>query len=164
MHDDDRFKPLASLIRDLYRITDSLNDSFSSTRRRFTLDGHLLGSIGEVVAAFAFDLELERPSSKGHDARTKDGKKVQIKLSAVDSGISLNSEPDFLIALHLTDSGIEILYNGPGKIVYNSCGKKQKNGQSRISLNALRRLSKTSSGSIPIVRPLPKFSRRTKAH
>lgn len=160
MSDEDNFKLLARLIRKLYRITDALNEKFSSTGRRFTLDGHLLGSIGEVIAAFVFDLVLEPPSREGHDARTKDGKKVQIKLTGVNSGISLNSKPDFLIALRLTDSEVEILYNGPGVVVFNNCGRKQKNGQRRIALSTLRRLNRVSTERIPIVRPLPKILRR----
>jgi len=117
MRNEDKFKLLASLIQKLYQITDTLNKEFASEGRRFTLDGHLLGSIGEVLAAFAFDLRLDPPSKKGHDARTKDGKRVQIKLTAVDSSISLNDEPDFLIALQLSDERLDIVYNGPGAIV-----------------------------------------------
>ncbi len=133
---------------------------FTSEGRRFTLDGHLLGSIGEVLAAFAFDLRLERPSRKGYDATTKDGKKIQIKLTAVDSGIALYAKPDFLIALQLADRGIETIYNGPGAIVWKSCGKKQKNGQCRISFAKLRQLNEAVTVAIPIVRPLPEIRRR----
>jgi hypothetical protein len=163
MSDDDKFELLAELIQKLYGVTDILNAEFASDGRRFTLDGHLLGSIGEVLAAFAFDLRLERPSKKGHDARTKGGKRVQIKLTAVDSGIALYSRPDFLIALHLTDGGIETIYNGPGAIVWKSCGKRQKNGQRRISLGRLRHLNETVTSAVPVVRPLPAIRRRKAA-
>jgi hypothetical protein len=36
--------------------------------RKFTLDGHLVGSIGEVWAAHLFDLLLLPPSEATHDA------------------------------------------------------------------------------------------------
>src|SRR2546422_5218300 len=107
MSDDGKFELLAELIQELYEVTDTLNAEFASEGRRFTLDGHLLGSIGEVLASLVFDLRLERPSKEGHDARTKDGKRVQIKLTAVDSGIALYSRPDFLIAFQLTDPSQE---------------------------------------------------------
>jgi hypothetical protein len=103
---------------------------------------------------------LEQPSREGHDARTKDGKRVQIKLTAVDSGIALYASPDFLIAFHLTDEGIEIIYNGPGKIVWNNCGKMQKNGQRHIGLTKLRYLNQVVTNPIPNVRPLPKIRPR----
>ncbi len=160
MSEQDKFKLLASLIQKLYEITDTLNVEFASKGRRFTLDGHLLGSIGEVLAAFAFDLCLERPSKKGHDARTKEGKKVQIKLTAVDSNVALNDEPDFLIALQLTDERLEIVYNGPGGIVWKNCGKPQKNNQRSISLHKLRRLNEGVTSRIPLVRALPEIRRR----
>jgi Family of unknown function (DUF6998) len=164
MSDDDKFDLLAKLIQKLYEVTDTLNAEFSSAGRRFTLDGHLLGSIGEVLAAFSFDLCLDPPSKKGHDARTKDGRKVQIKLTAVDSGIALYDRPDFLIALQLTDEGIETIYNGPGKIVWKNCGKQQKNGQYHISLSKLCHLNASVTDAIPIVRSLPKIRRRQTAN
>jgi len=160
MEDDDKFELLAELIQKLYEVTDSLNAEFAPEGRRFTLDGHLLGSIGEVLASFAFDLRLERSSRAGHDARTKDGKRVQIKLTAVDSGIALYSRPDFLIAFQLNDEGIETIYNGPGEIVWKNCGKKQKNGQFHMGLGKLRQLNQTVTNPIPNVRPLPKIRRR----
>ena len=49
--------------------------------RTFTLDGHLVGSIGEVVAAEALGLQLYSPSHAGHDAFDTNGD-VQVKLTA----------------------------------------------------------------------------------
>jgi hypothetical protein len=160
MRNEDKFKLLASLIQKLYQITDTLNKEFASEGRRFTLDGHLLGSIGEVLAAFAFDLRLDPPSKKGHDARTKDGKRVQIKLTAVDSSISLNDEPDFLIALQLSDERLDDVYNGPGAIVWKNCGKRQKNNQCSITLRKLRRLNETVTNPIRLMRAFPEIRRR----
>jgi hypothetical protein len=160
MSDDDKFELLAQLIQKLYEVTDRLDAEFASEGRRFTPDGHLLGSMGEVLASFVFGLDLERPSKEGHDARTKDGKRVQIKLTAVDSGIALYSGPDFLIVFQLTDEGIETVYNGPGEIVWKNCGNPQKNGQCHIGLRKLRRLNQTVANPIPNVRPIPKIHRR----
>jgi hypothetical protein len=46
--------------------------------RRFPLDGHLVGSIGEAAAEALFDLTLVAGSSTGHDAVAGDGRKVEI--------------------------------------------------------------------------------------
>jgi len=46
--------------------------------RRFPLDGHLVGSIGEAAAEALFDLTLGAGSSTGHDAVAGDGRKVEI--------------------------------------------------------------------------------------
>ena len=65
--------------------------------RPFTPDGHMVGSIGEVLAAEYFDLELLPSSFKGHDARDKQGRFVEIKATQGDA-ISLRSEPERLIS------------------------------------------------------------------
>jgi hypothetical protein len=51
--------------------------------RTFPLDGHLVGELGEVVAAQAFGLRLYPRSYPGHDAfdETSD---VQIKMTAAN--------------------------------------------------------------------------------
>ena len=53
--------------------------------RKFTLDGHLLGSIGEVVARQELGLELYGMSRKGHDGICKTRGEVQIKITAKES-------------------------------------------------------------------------------
>lgn len=62
---------VAALLDDLYTAADGLERIFPG--RKFTLDGHLVGSIGEVVAAYMFDLTLNPASTQGHDARARDG-------------------------------------------------------------------------------------------
>lgn len=42
---------LSESIRELYAIVNRLETDYSQHNRHFTLDGHLLGSIGEVYAA-----------------------------------------------------------------------------------------------------------------
>jgi hypothetical protein len=49
--------------------------------RKFTPDGHMVGSIGEVVAAEALGLTLYAMFKPGHDAFDANGE-VQIKMTA----------------------------------------------------------------------------------
>jgi hypothetical protein len=58
---------IPDLVRRLYEIVGQLESTF--TGRKFTLDGHLVGSIGEVMAAHRYGLELLTASTEGHDAR-----------------------------------------------------------------------------------------------
>ena len=104
------------LLGDLYHIVNRLEELFPG--RRFTPDGHLVGSIGEALASYMFDLQLLRASEPEHDAIAADGRtKVQIKLTQGKS-IALRSEPEHLIVLRLdSDLVIEVAYNGPGAIV-----------------------------------------------
>ena len=100
--------------------------------RKFTLDGHLVGSIGEVYAREKYGMTLLPASTPAHDAKDRDGKLYQIKLGA-GKDIALNAKPDWLLVLTLgRDGSITEVYDGPGGIVWNSCGPMQKNGQRRI--------------------------------
>jgi hypothetical protein len=108
--------------------------------RKFTLDGHLVGSIGEVLAAEMYDLELLPPSSEQHDARSKDGRLVQIKLTQGNM-VGLRADCDHLIVLKLNSDGVaEEVFNGPGAPVWDAAGKMQKNGQRPIALSRLMKL------------------------
>lgn len=125
-------------IKELYKITNELERTYPG--RKFTVDGHLVGSIGEVIVAEHYGLKLLPNSIKTHDARTNDGKMVQIKATQV-KGIAISSEPDYLIVIRLlSDGSWEEIYNGPGKAAWESAGKMQKNGQRPISLSKLRNL------------------------
>ena len=53
--------------------------------RAFTIDGRLVGDIGEVIAALEYDLVLHETSQPTHDADTADGRHVQIKATFKES-------------------------------------------------------------------------------
>ena len=135
---------LSDKIKQLYKITNELEQTYPG--RKFTVDGHLVGSIGEVIVAEHYGLSLLPNSTKTHDAVSKEGKQVQIKATQV-KGIAISSEPDYLIVIRiLPDGSWEEIYNGPGRAVWDNAGKIQKNGQRPISLSKLRNLM----GSIDI--------------
>ena len=129
---------LSDKIKELYKITNELECTYPG--RKFTVDGHLVGSIGEVIVAEHYGLSLLPNSTKTHDAVSKEGKQVQIKATQV-KGIAISSEPDYLIVIRiLPDGSWEEIYNGPGKAAWDNAGKMQKNGQRPISLSKLRNL------------------------
>jgi hypothetical protein len=134
----ERVKQIPVLVRELYSIVRRLERLFPE--RRFTLDGHLVGSIGEVLAANAYGLELLPASAEGHDARATNGTLVQIKATQVKS-IALRSEPEHLLVLRiLPDGRAEEVYNGPGALAWSNAGKMQKNGQRPIAISKLTKL------------------------
>ena len=47
--------------------------------RAFTIDGRLVGDVGEVLAELEYDLTLDEVSAPDHDARMRDGRRVQIR-------------------------------------------------------------------------------------
>lgn len=126
---------LEEIIRELYKITAELEEKYPG--RRFTPDGHLIGSIGEVYAAEKYGLTLLEASSEKHDALSADGRLIQIKITQTDR-ISIYSEPDYLIVMKMgNDGNIEEIYNGKGFAPWENAGKVQKNGQRSINLKKL---------------------------
>lgn len=108
--------------------------------RRFTLDGHLVGSIGEALAAERYNLTLLPTGVETHDARAADGRLVQIKTTQRRS-IGLSSVPDYLLVLALNEVGsITEVYNGPGGPAWTAAGTQQKNGQRQIGVAKLESL------------------------
>ena len=159
---ESRCQKLRDSIKRLYDVVEELSQEFSEEKRKFTLDGHLVGSIGEVVAAYAFNLRLLVSSAEGHDALlisedygavSHDNTPVQIKLTGGNRGVGLYSSPKHLIVLQLADSEFRLIYNGPGAFVWAKCKKEQKNGQRWISLSELRKLNEEIGASPKLEQP-----------
>jgi hypothetical protein len=142
------------LVARIYAIVAELERLFPG--RKFTPDGHMVGSIGEVMARYVYDVELLPPSTKEHDARASDGRLVQVKTTQVDR-IPLSHEPRHLLVLQLGPDGrVAEVYNGPGARPWSEAGKEQRNGQKPISLVCLKRLqsSVAETERLPRVRAL----------
>lgn len=140
------------LIKQLYSIVNELELMFPN--RHFTPDGHMVGSIGECLVAYAYGLELKTASNKGFDAVTTEGKEVEIKATQSNS-VAFRSEPEHIIVIKILPNGtFEEAYNGPGNFVWRQfTGKKiPSNGQYQISLNKLRELDKSVGNSMRIPR------------
>lgn len=105
--------------------------------RKFTPDGHMVGSIGEVVAADALGLTLHPASYPCHDAFDASGD-VQIKMTGGRS-VALYATCERLVVLKvISPEEAEIVYDGPGEPAWLGAGKVGKNGQRVISLARLR--------------------------
>jgi len=65
-------------VQQLIGIVKELEKDFPG--RHFTLDGHLVGSIGEVMESYYYGIELYAASAVAHDGEI-DGKKAQIKIT-----------------------------------------------------------------------------------
>ena len=129
---------VTEVIQQMFALSNELERQYPG--RHFTPDGHMLGSIGEVYAKEMYGLELYEANHKIHDAYDKEGRKIQIKITQRDR-IALTSMPEYLIVFRVDQSGsIEEIYNGPGNIPWDLCGKLQKNGQRSIRLSTLRNI------------------------
>jgi hypothetical protein len=72
--------------------------------RAFTIDGRLVGDVGEVIAALEYDVVLDAVSQPGHDAKTSDGRNVQIKATFKDS-LTFRTVPAYYLGFKLYPDG-----------------------------------------------------------
>ncbi len=126
----------------LYGVVEDLGKMFPG--RPFTPDGHMVGSIGEVLASYHYGVELYDPSHKGHDG-IAGGKSVEVKITQ-GGRVALRSEPEHLLVLKLhSDGSFDEIYNGKGSRVWSQFdpAKKPSNGQYQISLPRLKAIMET---------------------
>lgn len=132
---------LPSPVASIYRAVAELEAQYHP--RKFTPDGHLVCSIGEVVAAEALGLTLHRMSHPGHDAYDANGE-VQIKMTA-GKVVAMRAECVRLVVLRVVSSEeAEIVYDGPGAPAW-ACAGKERNGQRVVSIAKLRSLADQSA-------------------
>ena len=135
---NDAHKSITEIIQDLFETVRELEQRYPG--RKFSIDGHLLGSLGEVIAAEHYGVTLLPNSYEKHDAKDKQGRMVQIKATQINR-IAISSEPDYLIVIQISpDGNWSEIYNGAGSRVWNNAGKMQKNGQRPISIAKLKSL------------------------
>lgn len=147
---------IAEKVRELHRITSELEEMYPG--RHFTPDGHMVGSIGEVIATEQYGLSLFEASHPAHDAESRGGELVQIKATQGDR-VAISECPEALIVLKINrDGGFEEVYNGPGDVAWRLVGKRQKTGQCHVSLRKLREAMK----GIPECKRLPRKQRGVK--
>lgn len=88
--------------------------------RRFTIDGRLVGDIGEIIAAAEFDVTLDDVGRADHDGTTSDGRRVQVKATFQDA-LTFRRTPELYLGFKLgRDGSHEVVYNGPGSIIYDA--------------------------------------------
>ena len=139
-YSQDKMDMVKQQVQKLVGIVKELEAEFPG--RHFTLDGHLVGSIGEVMAAYYYGIELYIASTEIHDGEV-DGKKVQIKISQQDN-IVINHEPDYLIVLYLNKNGsIYEVYNGTGKLPWESASKRDSHNNKHMRVNKLMEMDRT---------------------
>lgn len=136
------------LVPELFKIIKALDAA--APGRHFTPDGHLVGSIGEAVAAALYGLELTTASTKGIDAHHKaTGRSVEIKATVEGKKISLRGmepEADHLLVLRINgDGSASEVYNGPAAPVWIAAGRIQSNGQRVVSVSRLMALQSNVS-------------------
>jgi hypothetical protein len=111
--------------------------------KAFTIDGRLVGDIGEVLAALEYDITLYDVQRPAHDGETPDGRKVQVKATFKDK-LTMTSVPEFYLGLKLSEDGAHReVYNGPGILIAEAFSHRAGLGEKQLSFSiaALEKLS-----------------------
>jgi hypothetical protein len=103
-------------VRQLLSIVQRLRRKYPN--KRFTLDGRLVGDIGEVLVAATYEVELFDKLQKHHDGRSSRGWQVQIK-TTMQKHLTFPADhvPKYYLGIKLYPDGhFDEVFNGPGRI------------------------------------------------
>ena len=125
--------------------------------KRFSLDGRLVGDIGEILVAAAYEVTLLEGLAKHHDATTTDRRRrVQIKATMQRHlTFPCDHSPDYYLGIVIhRDGSFSEVFNGPGGMVQKAlAGRKgTKTNLHSISISTLLRLQQSvkESARIPL--------------
>ena len=115
-------------------------------KKKFTLDGRLVGDIGEVLVEDAYDLVLYEDVKKHHDAECSDGRLVQIK-ATMKKNLTFPADhvPNYYLGVQVKpDGAFSEVFNGPGAVAWEAVKNRcsPKTNLHSISVSALKKLQK----------------------
>jgi len=149
----------------LAKIFDGINQLRSALPiKEFTIDGRLVGDIGEVLVQRDYDVTLYDKLVEGYDGKTSDGRLVQIKATFKNS-LTFTKIPDYYLGIRINEDGTYVeIFNGPGKVIEDRYGHRKDFGKKQLSFpnSVLRELSENvhSNQKIPkreLIRNAPNF-------
>jgi hypothetical protein len=113
--------------------------------KKFTLDGRLVGDLGEVLAEEFYQIKLFEKIEHRYDAKTRSGKKIQIKTTFKKTlGFPTRHTPDLFLGLKInSDGSFYEIYNGPGKYIKKLIAKRKEPYQ-RLHNISIERLAAIS--------------------
>ena len=132
---------ISDALTSIFQGIDRLHAAFPS--RAFTIDGRLVGDVGEVLAELEYDLTLDEVSAPDHDAQMRNGSRVQIKTTFQDR-LTFKKCPHYYLGLKLhRNGGFDEVYNGPGRLILRQYSHRRGIGERQLSfpIGALSALS-----------------------
>jgi hypothetical protein len=104
--------------------------------KKFTLDGRLVGDLGEVLAESVYDIKLFSGLEKHYDAISSDGRLIQIKTTLKDSiTFPCDHVPQFYLGIKLLpDGSCQEVFNGPGELVYDLVKNRKPTKTNQFSI------------------------------
>lgn len=139
---------VASLNKQYNEVT---TDNEDDHKPKFTLDGKLVGDIGEVIAAKAYGIELYSSNNPKYDGRVIGDKTKEVQIKATMKGnISFPNQevmiPEYFLAIQINNNGtFDEIYNGKGRLVWDELiinGNRNQKAKNpfKLSVNRLKEL------------------------
>ena len=129
-------------VPDLLRQLDSALDELTFLFQRHLMpNGYLDQKIGEIIAAYVYDLELTRNHNDFSEAKSSDGRKVQVRSTRAQASretVPLKDACEHLLVVQLWGREVIEVYNGPLGPIWAAARRVQKDGSRRISMGRLR--------------------------
>jgi hypothetical protein len=150
---------LPPAISDLVAARNRLKQHYSSANLSFTLDGNLVGDIGEAIVAGLFGVKLVARNGTGIDGHAKDGRSVQVKTTGTFRGPAfrmVDTRADHLLFLELDLERFRgsVIFNGPESIALAKLPKIWT-GQRSLTPSQIRAADRMvpDADRLPICRP-----------
>lgn len=135
--------PLPPAIADLVLARNRLREHYASVELDFTLDGNLVGDLGEAIAAELFRVRLvAKRSTAGIDGYAPDGRTVQVKATGTGRGpafrlVETKAECLLFFDLDFEKATGGVVFNGPESIATADL-PKQFSGQRSLTARQIR--------------------------
>ena len=122
--------------------------------KEFTIDGRLVGDIGEALVQRDYDVKLYDGLVKDYDGETSTGQKVQIKATFKDN-LTFKKVPDYYLGIKIDENGsYEEIFNGPGELIAEKYDHRSGFGKQLLAfpVSSLKELSSKVSSKQKIPR------------
>lgn len=145
----------------LFTSIEKLQKKFSHHNKKFTLDGKLVGDIGEVLVAEHYGITLYGDNVAVYDGyvTSEANKHVQIKSSFNNYFYfpkDVKNMPDYFIAININRNGtFEEIFNGRGEIIFKhllSHLPTERKYPYRLSLKRLQEINTSNFNTDKIIR------------
>ena len=134
---------IPNAVKEMLAIVQRLRNAFP--KKRFTLDGLLVGDIGEILAEEAYDLSLFEDLQRHHDGQTSDGRLVQVKATMQQSlTFPADHIPNYYLGIQVhPDGSFSEVFNGPGAIAWEAVKNRKlpKTNLHSVQIGTLAALS-----------------------
>ena len=129
-------------IRELIAARNQLRKRYLAFGLQFTLDGKLVGDIGEAIASEMFGIQLAEGNATGIDGYAPDGRTVQVKATGTGRGPvfrHVDRCADHLLFFSLDFETLtgEVVFNGPEEIALRLMPESW-NGQRPVPMRTIR--------------------------